>query len=186
MNIALILAAGSGTRMKSQTPKQFIEINDKPLFMYCVETFEHHPDIDMIIIATNEDSITKVKSYCKKFNITKVKKVIKGGISRQKSVYNCLMCLDLLGVDDNDNILDVINHSNNEVSNEKIRELATKILKDKKEYRLNTSNKINTVILYNDVNLIDIYYRQNEIRINIKSNSDLMNIYNSLLNDSIV
>lgn len=105
MNIALILAAGSGTRMKNQTPKQFIEINDKPLFMYCVETFEHHPDIDMIIIATNEDSITKVKSYCKKFNITKVKKVIKGGISRQKSVYNCLLCLELLGVNDNDNIL---------------------------------------------------------------------------------
>ncbi len=105
MNIALILAAGNGTRMGSQIPKQFIEINDKPLFMYCLETFEHHPDIDMIIIVTNAESISKVKSYCKKFNIKKVKKVIKGGDSRQKSVFNSLKCLELLNIKDNDNIL---------------------------------------------------------------------------------
>lgn len=105
MNIALILAAGNGTRMECQTPKQFIEINDKPLFMYCLETFDHHPDIDMIIIATNIDSISKVKEYCKKFNIKKVKKVVKGGDSRQKSVYNCLKCLELLNVKNDDNIL---------------------------------------------------------------------------------
>lgn len=59
------------------------------------------------------------------------------------------------------------------------------LLKNKEFYDLNFSNKKNTVVLHNNRTLLDIYYRQNEIRINIKDNSDLMNIYKLLLNNSI-
>ena len=88
MNIALILAAGSGTRMNNELPKQFVLVNNKPLFLYSVETFQNNPNIDAIIIATNETYLEETKAYVHSFN--KVKTVIIGGASRQGSVYNGL------------------------------------------------------------------------------------------------
>ena len=91
MNIALVLAAGSGSRMNNlNEPKQFVLVNDKPLFIYSVEAFQNNPRIDAIVIATNKERIDQVKEYCQKYNLTKVKSVIKGGETRQASVYNGL------------------------------------------------------------------------------------------------
>ena len=88
MNIALVLAAGSGTRMNNDQPKQFIMVNNKPLFLYSVEAFQNNEEIDAIIIATNKEHIEKVKELAKDYN--KVKSVIAGGETRQQSVYNGL------------------------------------------------------------------------------------------------
>ena len=88
MNIALVLAAGSGTRMNNAQPKQFMLVNNKPLFLYSVEAFQSNKDIDAIVIATNEEYIELVKDYAKDLN--KVISVIKGGETRQQSVYNGL------------------------------------------------------------------------------------------------
>lgn len=88
MNIALVLAAGSGTRMNNAQPKQFMLVNNKPLFLYSVETFQSNKNIDAIVIATNEEYIELVKDYTKDLN--KVISVIKGGETRQQSVYNGL------------------------------------------------------------------------------------------------
>lgn len=88
MNIALVLAAGSGTRMNNAQPKQFMLVKDKPLFLYSVEAFQNNKDIDAIVIATNGESIDLVKGYTKGLN--KVISVIKGGETRQQSVYNGL------------------------------------------------------------------------------------------------
>ena len=58
MNIALILAAGSGTRMgNTSKPKQFLPIYNKPLIVHTIEAFEMHEDIDMIVVVTNESYI---------------------------------------------------------------------------------------------------------------------------------
>lgn len=88
MNIALVLAAGSGTRMNNAQPKQFILVNSKPLFLYSVEAFQNNKDIDAIVIATSEEYIDLVKGYTK--DLSKVISVIKGGETRQQSVYNGL------------------------------------------------------------------------------------------------
>ena len=48
MNIAIIIAGGSGTRMGQSIPKQFITINDKPVLLYTLEGFQKHPMIDAI------------------------------------------------------------------------------------------------------------------------------------------
>ena len=90
MNIALVLAAGSGTRMNNELPKQFLMVNEKPLFVYSVQTFQNNPKVDAIVIATNANNIELVRDYCKQFGLDKVKSVIAGGDTRQASVYNGL------------------------------------------------------------------------------------------------
>lgn len=86
MNIALVLAAGSGTRMNADQPKQFIVVKGKSLFIYSVEKFQNNQNVDAIVIATNKENITKVGELVKGYN--KVKSVIAGGETRQQSVYN--------------------------------------------------------------------------------------------------
>ena len=48
MNIGVIIAGGSGQRMHQEIPKQFMNVNDKPVIVYTLEAFERHPDIDEI------------------------------------------------------------------------------------------------------------------------------------------
>lgn len=65
MNIALLTAAGIGSRMKISTPKQFIYVKNKPLLVYTLEAFENHPNIDTIVVVTLPDWIEVVKAYAK-------------------------------------------------------------------------------------------------------------------------
>lgn len=89
--ISMVLAAaGIGSRMKLNYPKQFYLHNDKPLFIFPLEIAEKNSIIDDIIIATNLENIEIVKEICKKYNITKVKKIVAGGKTRQESIYNAL------------------------------------------------------------------------------------------------
>ena len=91
MNVAIIVAAGSGSRMKSlKEPKQFAKVNGKPLLLYSLETFNSVNQIDAIIVVTNKDSLSFVEELCKNANIIKVKKVVSGGSTRQESVLNGL------------------------------------------------------------------------------------------------
>ena len=47
-NVAIVVAGGSGTRMGQDIPKQFINVFDKPVLIYTLESFQRHPDIDAI------------------------------------------------------------------------------------------------------------------------------------------
>ena len=70
--VTLILAAaGVGKRMGLSYPKQFLEYNNKPLFVTPLEVAESSNIIDNIIIVTNEDNIQLVENICKKYSITK-------------------------------------------------------------------------------------------------------------------
>lgn len=91
MNIAIILAAGSGTRMQNGLgPKQFIEVDGKPLLVHTILAFETHRKVDTILVVTSDEYIDQVKLYCKQFNLSKVRSVVKGGKTRQISVFNGL------------------------------------------------------------------------------------------------
>lgn len=89
-NIAIIFAGGSGARMGSGIPKQFIEVNGKPIIIHTLEIFEEHPLIDSIYIACKEDCISKLERYVKRFFITKVRRIVPGGSTGQDSIFNAL------------------------------------------------------------------------------------------------
>lgn len=91
MNIAVIFAGGIGSRMKSKTkPKQFLFMHGKPIIIYTLELFESHDDIDAIVVSCVEEWIPYLMELIQKYNITKVKKVVKGGKTGQLSIYNGL------------------------------------------------------------------------------------------------
>lgn len=93
-HIAIVLAAGSGKRMGSDCPKQYIELEGKPILYYCLKTFEDS-FIDEIIIVTRENDIDYVsEEIVSKYDFHKVKKVIPGGKERYDSVYNGLVAID--------------------------------------------------------------------------------------------
>ena len=73
MNVALLTAAGSGTRMNQDIPKQFIHVDNKPVIIYTLEAFQNHPGIDAIIVVTIESWSAVLWAYAKQFNITKLK-----------------------------------------------------------------------------------------------------------------
>lgn len=87
MVIALILAGGTGTRLGSDIPKQYIEVNGKPIISYCIDSFLQHPDIDIIQIVADEiwnDFISK------HISLSKFKGFSVPGKNRQLSIYNGL------------------------------------------------------------------------------------------------
>ena len=107
MNIAIVLAAGKSERLNDiSVPKQLYLLNNVPLFMYSVLTFNNYDDIDYIYIVTNDDCLKAIKQYVEQYHLTrKVKDVIIGGVSRQESVYKALLRLKEDGVNDDDIIL---------------------------------------------------------------------------------
>lgn len=90
MNIALLTAAGVGSRMKQEIPKQFLHVNNKPLIVYTMEKFQNHPSIDKILIITLPSWIDVLKAYAKQYGITKLEWVVEGGASGQESIFNGL------------------------------------------------------------------------------------------------
>lgn len=85
-NIAIIIAGGSGTRMGQDIPKQFINVYDKPVLIYTLESFQRQPEIDAIEVVCIDGWHDVVKAYSKQFNIDKLKWVISGGESGQESI----------------------------------------------------------------------------------------------------
>ena len=83
MNIALIIAGGSGSRMGQAIPKQFINVYDKPILIYTLEGFEKHPQIDEIGVVCIKGWEQALWAYAKQFNITKLKWIVEGGNSGQ-------------------------------------------------------------------------------------------------------
>ncbi len=91
MNIAVIFAGGTGQRMHTKSrPKQFLELNGKPIIVYTLELFDNHPDIDGIVVACLESWIPFLKKMLRKFEINKVVDIVAGGDSGQQSIYNGL------------------------------------------------------------------------------------------------
>ncbi len=91
MNIAIIFAGGSGTRMKTHgLPKQFLKIEGKTIIVKTLENFEINKQIDKIYIACKEDWIDYLKEEIEQSGIKKVAKIVKGGESGQDSIFNAL------------------------------------------------------------------------------------------------
>lgn len=79
MNIALITAAGKGSRMHQEVPKQFMPIKNKPLIVYTLEAFQNHPNIDAIVISCLNGWENIMEAYVKQYSISKAKWIVSGG-----------------------------------------------------------------------------------------------------------
>lgn len=88
MNIAILIAGGSGKRMGQDIPKQFINVYDKPVLLYTLESFERHPQIDAIEVVCIDGWHDVLRAYARQFNITKLKWIVSGGASGQESIRN--------------------------------------------------------------------------------------------------
>jgi 2-C-methyl-D-erythritol 4-phosphate cytidylyltransferase len=88
MNIALLIAGGSGNRMHQNIPKQFLTVNERPVIVYTLEAFQNHPEIDEIAVVCIEGWETVLWAYANQFNITKLKYVVSGGKNGQDSIRN--------------------------------------------------------------------------------------------------
>ena len=94
MNIAIIIAGGSGSRMGQDIPKQFINVYDKPVLIYTLEGFQKHPQIDAIEVVCLEGWQEVLWAYAKQFGIDKLKWVVPGGRSGQESIRNGVFHLE--------------------------------------------------------------------------------------------
>ena len=72
MNIAIIFAAGIGQRLNNLSdslPKQFLELDGKPILIYTLEHFQNHNKIDKIYISTLPEYINYTKELTKKYGV---------------------------------------------------------------------------------------------------------------------
>lgn len=85
--IAIIPAAGTGVRMETNRPKQFLDLDGRPVLVRTLEVFQECPAIDSIILITPEQDVSYArKEIVARYALTKVEKVVPGGERRQDSV----------------------------------------------------------------------------------------------------
>lgn len=90
MNIALIIAGGTGARMQQAVPKQFMSIYDKPVIIYTLEAFEAHPAIDAIAVVCLDGWEHILSTYAKQYGISKLQHIAPGGETGMQSIRNGL------------------------------------------------------------------------------------------------
>lgn len=90
MNIAVIFAGGSGVRMGAGVPKQFLEINGKPIIIHTLQLFQYHEEIDKIYVSVLKDYMGYMKELVEEYRLNKVVKIVCGGETAQDTIYNAL------------------------------------------------------------------------------------------------
>jgi len=105
MNIALIIAGGSGNRMGQDIPKQFMFIDNCPIIIRTMDAFQQHPDIEAIAVVCLKGWETVLQSYANQYNITKLRWIFPGGASGMESIHNGIYGLEDQGCADDDLVL---------------------------------------------------------------------------------
>jgi len=88
MNTAIIVAAGSGKRFDAATPKQFLDLNGKPVIIHTLERFQACPSVDAIVAVVGPGDVARLTEMAAAANITKLTAVTAGGETRAESVRN--------------------------------------------------------------------------------------------------
>ena len=90
MNVAIVFAGGVGVRMGSEVPKQFLELNGKPVLAHTLGIFQAHARIDRIVLVAAPDHFDKCRALAAEHGISKLQRLVAGGDSAQESIYNGL------------------------------------------------------------------------------------------------
>lgn len=96
-NIALVLAGGIGSRLEADVPKQYIEVNGKPIISYCVETLTAHDRVDAIWIAADEMWHSYISEH---IPMEKFRGFSAPGRNRQLSIWQGLCAIKAFAADD--------------------------------------------------------------------------------------
>lgn len=91
MNIAIVFAGGSGVRMGAGIPKQFLEVNGKPILIHTMQLFQFHKKIDKIYVAVQENYISYVETLAAEYHLNKVAAVVAAGDTAQDTIYRALL-----------------------------------------------------------------------------------------------
>ena len=92
--IAIVIAGGVGHRMGLDIPKQFVEIEGKPVLFYTLEGFQNHAMVDEIVLVCIDGWQERVREWAKCFGITKLRSIVTGGETGQESIRNGVFSLE--------------------------------------------------------------------------------------------
>lgn len=95
---ALIVAGGKGTRIKGSTPKQFVEVNGKPIILYTIEAFLRYSHDIPVVLVLPEDDFETWHRICQKFAFTRPILLQAGGNTRFQSVKKGLSRIEDTGL----------------------------------------------------------------------------------------
>ena len=93
MNVATILAAGQGKRFGMDVPKQFVEVLEKPILAYTLETFQNSSEIDAIQIVCQPEYKDQIIAIVRNYRIDKIRWITEGGSTRSESFRNAVLAL---------------------------------------------------------------------------------------------
>jgi 2-C-methyl-D-erythritol 4-phosphate cytidylyltransferase len=94
MNVAIIAAAGQGTRMAGKRPKQFLKLAGVPIVFHTLKAFQECDLIEEIIVVVAADEVDGFLSLANKEDLRKIKAAVPGGATRAESVRNGLNVVD--------------------------------------------------------------------------------------------
>ena len=98
MVTAIVLAAGVGSRMKSEKAKQFLEVAGHEVLYYSLRAFDEHPEVDSIVLVTKEEFVEHCqKELVERYQFAKVRDICIGGKERYDSVYQGLSAIGAEG-----------------------------------------------------------------------------------------
>lgn len=91
---AIVLSAGNGSRMKSDIPKQYLPLIEKPVIYYSLMAFQNSPVDEIVLVAGANDIEYCRKEIVERYGLSKVTKIVAGGKERYDSVYEGLCATD--------------------------------------------------------------------------------------------
>ena len=91
---AIVLAGGSGKRMGSEIPKQYMRLNGHPVLCYCLKAFEKSPVDEIILVVRDGDEAYCREEIIERYQIKKCRKIVSGGRERYDSVLSGLLCAE--------------------------------------------------------------------------------------------
>ena len=103
MNVAIVVAAGKGTRLGGDRPKQFLELGGVPVVIHTLRQIERSKQINEVITVLPAEDTAGFESLAQRFKLGKVQRVVAGGKTRAQSVRNGLKAIgkaDLIAVHD--------------------------------------------------------------------------------------
>lgn len=124
----MIFAGGIGSRMGSSTPKQFLEVDNKPIIIHTIEKFAGNNNISGIVVVCKEEYIGYCHKCIEKYKVPKILDIIAGGETGQGSIYNGLKYLVDNIAQNNDDIV-LIHDGVRPVINDKLIDDSIKCVK---------------------------------------------------------
>jgi 2-C-methyl-D-erythritol 4-phosphate cytidylyltransferase len=93
LNIAIIPAAGIGSRMHTDRAKQMLELDGVPVLVHTLRRFEACQDLDQVILVAQPNLTSEVLALISRYNLKKIARVVGGGAERQDSVFRGLQVI---------------------------------------------------------------------------------------------